>query len=106
MDILPYFEEQALSRNLTFHTDTIATPIVVYACNPLFEIMISNLILNAIAHNHINGSICIKISMQEFVISNTGEHQKLYEENLFKRFIKTSRSASSNGLGLSIIKQI
>ncbi len=105
-DVLPYFTEQALSRNLTIHTDIIDAPTNLYACKPLFEIMISNLILNAIGHNYMNGSICIKVTGIAFIISNTGEHKKLYEENLFKRFMKNSASVNSNGLGLSIIKQI
>lgn len=104
-EVLPYFSSQALSRNLTICADIDAAS-ALNACKPLVEIMINNLILNAIGHNRINGSIVIKASAKELIISNTGEQQKLNAESMFKRFVKFSKSTSSSGLGLSIIKQI
>ncbi|MER3464554.1 MAG: hypothetical protein C4329_09260 [Chitinophagaceae bacterium] len=104
-EVLPYFSGQALSRNLTICTDINEAP-TLHACKPLVEIMINNLILNAIGHNSMNGSIAIKASAKQLIISNTGEQQKLNSESLFKRFAKFSKSSSSSGLGLSIVKQI
>jgi len=104
-DVIPYFSEQALSRNLTIHTNISDAP-VLNACRPLVEIMINNLILNAIRHNRNNGSISIKLTSEEIVIGNTGELQKLNTQNLFKRFSKESKLNNSSGLGLAIVKQI
>lgn len=104
-DVLPHFYRQALSRNLTISADIKDAPIL-NGSRPLVEIMINNLILNAITHNRMNGSIAIKATAKELVISNTGEAQKLNPDNLFKRFAKSSKSISGSGLGLSIIKQI
>ncbi len=104
-DVLPYFTEQALSRNLTIDTDISNAP-VLDAAKPLAEIMINNLILNAITHNRINGSISIKAARNEITICNTSDQQQLNTESLFKRFGKTSRASHSSGLGLAIIKQI
>lgn len=104
-DVIPHFSEQALSRNLTIHTEINDCP-VLNACKPLVEIMINNLILNAIRHNHTNGSISIKLTREEIVIGNTGDLQKLNTQNLFKRFSKESKLNNSSGLGLAIVKQI
>ncbi len=104
-DVIPYFSEQALSRSLTIHTEISDNP-VLDACKPLVEIMINNLILNAIRHNRNNGSISIKLTREDIIIGNTGEVQKLNTQNLFKRFSKESKSNNSSGLGLAIVKQI
>lgn len=104
-DVLPYFTEQAVSRNLTIETDIRNAPLL-NASKPLVEIMISNLILNAISHNRMDGSIWIELTGNELLISNTSDHQHLNSESLFKRFGKISKSHNSSGLGLAIIKQI
>ena len=104
-EVLPYFSEQALSRNLFIKTNIIDI-LELNASRPLTEIMINNLILNAIAHNTINGSITIKASHNQLSICNTSAQRELNTENLFKRFGKTSRVGNSSGLGLAIIKQI
>lgn len=104
-DVLPYFTEQAISRNLTIETNNDNAPII-NASKSLVEIMINNLILNAIAHNSINGSISIKATNKQFLICNTSEQPELNAESMFKRFGKISRAGNSSGLGLAIIKQI
>lgn len=104
-EVLPYFTEQAVSRNLSIETDIDDAPVLNFS-KPLAEIMINNLILNAIAHNRINGSISIKASNKQLLICNTSEQPELNSETLFKRFGKISRAGNSSGLGLAIIKQI
>ncbi|MGI8583920.1 MAG: sensor histidine kinase [Chitinophagaceae bacterium] len=104
-EVLPYFTEQALSRNLTIDANITDAP-VVNAAKSLAEIMINNLLLNAITHNRMNGSISIKATQNEIIICNTSDQQQLNTENLFKRFGKISRASHNSGLGLAIIKQI
>lgn len=104
-EVLPYFTEQSLTRNLTLNVDILDAP-VVNATRALVEIMINNLILNAITHNKMNGSISIKAAANEFLVCNTSNHPQLNTESLFKRFGKTSRASNSSGLGLAIIKQV
>ncbi|MFZ6023849.1 MAG: sensor histidine kinase [Bacteroidota bacterium] len=104
-EVLPYFSQQALSRNLSIETE-ITKPPVIKANNSLIEIMISNLILNAISHNSMNGRITIKVNAKEITICNTSDQSALHGDSLFKRFAKFSKSTSSSGLGLSIVKQI
>jgi len=71
----------------------------------LTEIMINNLIVNAIRHTLPDGSIAIKLRDSVFEISNSGV-EKLNTDLLFKRFSKLSADHHGSGLGLSIIQEI
>ncbi|MBT2621660.1 HAMP domain-containing sensor histidine kinase [Chryseobacterium sp. ISL-6] len=72
----------------------------------LAEILLSNLLSNAIRHNLKNGNIEINLTSQFFQISNTGLPPDIPTQELFKRFKKSNQSTESIGLGLSIVKQI
>ena len=75
--------------------------------NPvLADILLTNIISNAIRHNHVNGSIKISLSSYGLIVSNTGEAPKIPTNELFKRFKKARQSSQSTGLGLAIVKQI
>ncbi len=71
----------------------------------LTEILINNLLLNAIRHTPVNGFISIGLRNSVFSVGNSGV-QKLDEDLLFKRFSKLSSTNSGSGLGLAIIKEI
>ncbi len=71
----------------------------------LIEILINNLLLNAIRHNLQKGTVEVKLSKSVFIISNSGK-RTLEKEHLFKRFKKSSEESSGSGLGLSIVEQI
>jgi len=77
----------------------------VYAARNLVEILLSNLIGNAIRHNHHGGQINISLTNQELAVSNTGDDTALAGEKIFTRFHKSSGSEGS-GLGLTISRQI
>lgn len=72
----------------------------------LAEILISNLIQNAIRHNIEGGSINIHLSENRIVISNTSDYSIENTNELFQRFRKSEASAESIGLGLAIVKEI
>lgn len=72
----------------------------------LAEILLANLIQNAIRHNVEDGFIKIEITDKEFSISNSGVPPKMKMESLFKRFKRDSEVEESLGLGLSIVKRI
>lgn len=69
-------------------------------------VFFTNLLKNAIVHNHAGGNIEIIIRKNSFEISNTGQDQPLDESRLFTRFHKERQSSTSTGLGLSIVKAI
>ncbi len=71
----------------------------------LTEVLINNLILNAIRHTSRNGSICVKLTNSVFEVANSGT-QELNAELLFKRFSKLSGDSRGSGLGLAIIREI
>jgi signal transduction histidine kinase len=77
----------------------------IYANRYLIEILISNLITNAIRHNYAGGEIAIHLTDENFVIQNTGDNAPLPLEKIFMRFHKSSGSEGS-GLGLTISRQI
>lgn len=75
-------------------------------CNKtLLEILINNLLINAIYHNSENGEIVISLTQNTLSVSNSGK-KPLNEENIFKRFAVSSSKATSSGLGLAIVKEI
>lgn len=70
----------------------------------LVDILINNLLSNAIRHNYKGGQIWLNLSSNQLQISNTGKSSALETES-FERFFKSTDSEGM-GLGLSITKQI
>ena len=75
--------------------------------NPiLFDILLNNLMINAIKYNlEQDGIIIIRLDEHTLTIENTSDIGKIEKEFLFERFTKSSTS-SSLGVGLSLIKKI
>ncbi len=79
----------------------------VFPMHPeLAEVLLLNLVKNAIVHNHPQGDVSISIAEQAITIENTGISAPLSEADIFRRFYKGSSEQSSNGLGLSIARSI
>jgi signal transduction histidine kinase len=75
--------------------------------NPdLIDILLNNLFSNAGKHNIQNGNVTIRLTGTDLEIENTGRPGPLDETRMFQRFYKASLEDDSNGLGLSIVKQI
>ena len=72
----------------------------------LADILINNLLSNAINHNIENGFITISVEANRLTISNSSKENSLTENEFFERFKKGNTSSESNGLGLSIVKKI
>lgn len=72
----------------------------------LADILLNNLISNAIRHNIRNGCIEVALNRQCLVIKNTGNLPEGPPEDMFQRFKKGSQCNNSIGIGLSIVKQI
>ena len=70
----------------------------------LAEILISNLLNNAIRYTSVGGVISILLNQKMLKISNTASAGSLDIEKVFTRFYKASETGT--GLGLSIIKEI
>ncbi|RAJ88055.1 signal transduction histidine kinase [Chitinophaga dinghuensis] len=72
----------------------------------LAEILIGNLLSNAIRYNDEGGQIRIDLTRQWLRISNTGHPPDLPTADMFSRFKKGNQCNESTGLGLAIVKQI
>jgi signal transduction histidine kinase len=81
-------------------------PAVVKMNEILAEVLISNLISNAVRYNIDGGFIKCFIDNRYLKISNSGVPLKTEPELLFSRFHKVSDNPQSVGLGLSIVKKI
>lgn len=71
----------------------------------LADILINNLISNAIRHNYKGGRIDIVLNQEKLTISNTSLMPALDQNKAFERFYKNTASEGM-GLGLAISRQI
>lgn len=99
------FEELASIKNISVEKNIVEN-VFIEINDSLAEILISNIILNAIKHNYQNGNIKIKLTSNSLMVSNTGDAPHENTGKLFERFKKESSSGDSIGLGLSIVKTI
>jgi signal transduction histidine kinase len=99
------YSDAIASKNLTVNYLQ-KSDLIVRANQPLINILLSNLVSNAIKHNFQNGKIDITIRESEFIISNTGNKPKGGTDKFFERFYKESDSNESIGLGLTIVQKI
>lgn len=75
--------------------------------NPdLADILLSNLLKNAVKYNNQEGVVDIVIEDNRIIFRNTGASEPLDSSRIFTRFYKQGSDHSSTGLGLSIIKTI
>jgi two-component system OmpR family sensor kinase len=68
--------------------------------------LISNLLKNALIHNHPDGFVNFVINKNAIIISNSGNNSPLNSEAIFGRFYRHTTTNESTGLGLSIVKSI
>ncbi len=102
---LEMFEDFIANKRITINKNFTSNAKVT--TNPLlFDMVISNLIGNAIKHNFKQGNIDITTSELFISISNSGDPLSIPSSSLFERFKKESKSSDSFGLGLAIVKKI
>lgn len=99
-------EFQELWQSHSLQVNSLIRKSTIKINKELLEVMLNNLLGNAIAHNYDGGDIFISLTANQLVITNTSKEGSLDKQLLFKRFYKPSQSSSHNGLGLSIVKQI
>jgi len=89
--------------SITYHEQE---ELIQYMNKDLAEMLIANLLKNAIVHNVSGGVVDITIQKNAITIQNTGSLKALNGEKLFSRFYKESIEKGTTGLGLSIVKAI
>jgi len=101
---LEQFNEFWRGNHISVHTVLNAASIIA---NPeLIDILLNNLLSNAGRHTPEKGQIDITLVPGKLRIANTAKLDRLDTTRLFGRFYKESQYSKSNGLGLSIVKQI
>jgi signal transduction histidine kinase len=101
---LSLYESALASKEITVHKSYLANP-VVSINRGLFEILMNNLIQNAVRHNVQGGSINIEVGNRSIIIENSGPAIES-PESIFERFTRSDHSIGSIGLGLAIVKEI
>jgi signal transduction histidine kinase len=91
------------SANIKFDSEQ---SLIVTANKTLIEILIFNLLLNALRFSPKNEDIKVLLKNHALSIINKGEPLKMDFEKLTERFTKASDHPTSTGLGLSIVKKI
>lgn len=72
----------------------------------LADILLSNLLKNAVKYNNEEGTLNIMIENDRLTFQNSGAPVALDKSRIFNRFYKQGPDHTSTGLGLSIIKTI
>jgi len=72
----------------------------------LFELILKNLVRNAIQHAPENSKILINSDEKRLQIINDGPALEFSPDDLFKRFVKRKTNVETLGLGLALVKKI
>jgi len=104
-EALASFDELIQMKSLTLHT-SIGENIYLTLHTALAELMLNNLLSNAIRHNTPGGRIDVFLNKRSLIISNTGKEPSSPTFELFERFKKGNPGSDSIGIGLAIVRQI
>jgi signal transduction histidine kinase len=104
-NLLETYRDFAEHRNIKIYQEI--KPDQTLEINPLLaEILVGNLLKNAIKYNHNGGDLTCILKDNQLIISNKGDKLPFPETQLFNRFVKHPKHPESTGLGLAIVKQI
>lgn len=102
---LEYLEELFALKQIEV-TVRLETQVTFNMNSLLADILINNLLSNALRHNIEKGKIAVLTENQKITISNTGREAEMDVFRLFRRFAKQTTTSESNGLGLAIAHEI
>ena len=103
--VIMQFEENINKKKVTFQIE-IKSPVALLANRILIEILIRNLVSNAIRYSCPEGEINILIRENTLIIENTGAAPLEEPEKIFDRFYRSHSESEGSGLGLAIVKNI
>ncbi len=103
--LIRQYEFQISNASLRFELIS-EKDIRIEANKALIEILLSNLLSNAIRHNIAHGFIQVILNGKEMIIRNSGKGSPLDQKKIFRRFHKESHDTESIGLGLEIVNKI
>jgi len=97
-------EDFISDKNIEINTE-LSENVKIKSNQTLTEILISNLLLNAVRYSESGSIVTVKSTNNKLIISNNG-NQALDKSVLFDRFKKISSESKGSGLGLAIVKEI
>lgn len=97
--------ELASLKSLTIETD-LADEHQMLIDPHLLDVIVRNLLRNALAYGTPDGPIRIKTNRDTMVVSNYGPPLTFSSSRLFERFQRDQNKKSSLGLGLALVKKI
>jgi two-component system OmpR family sensor kinase len=98
-------EDMASLKSLSIKT-SLSEKHSLYIDPFLLDILLKNLLRNAISYATIDGPIHIETNDNSMMISNYGPSLDIPAEKIFERFYSNHQKKSSLGLGLSLVKKI
>jgi signal transduction histidine kinase len=99
-NLLPFIE----AKDISLSTDI--KPLKITANKTLIEVLLNNLLINAVRHNYQGGDLTLKFDGRTIEVSNTSQIPPLSLEKVLQRFAKKSNDPESSGLGLALVKKI
>lgn len=100
---LQQFDELVKAKNIKISTDL--EQVFIDINEELVEILLNNLISNAIKHNYDGGFINCVLNKRMLQILSSGPALTFNEKDIFNRFQKSDHSTGT-GLGLAVVQQI
>src|SRR5690606_3126985 len=102
--MLEDFSELIAMKSITLREE-IAGPVYVLLHPALADVLVTNLLSNAIRHNIHGGDIYISLTAERLLIENTGKAPEMRLEEAFERSKRSKEHGDSVGSGLAIVKQ-
>lgn len=104
-DIISNFEDSTANKEIVA-VASIPKEFRVKVNKQLLEVLLTNLIKNAVVHNRQGGQLLINLDGAVLSVTNTSDGGEIPGEQMFKRFYKQSGNSESWGLGLAMVKKI
>lgn len=104
-NLISLYKSEAEAKEIQINLE-VKTDLNITYNSTLLDILLSNLISNAIRHGNSKSTIQIVVSNQEWQIQNKGPALNFSQEKIFDRFQKGNTTSSRTGLGLAIVKKI
>nr|WP_319401287.1 HAMP domain-containing sensor histidine kinase [uncultured Carboxylicivirga sp.] len=105
IEYLKIYQDQIQIMNITIDISSLKA-ISINMNEALSNILIGNLLSNALKHNVLDGYIRIASTIKTMTIENSGHELNMDTEELFSPYVSRSNNSDSLGMGLSIIKEI
>jgi two-component system sensor histidine kinase QseC len=102
--LLSRYQDSIAAKNISVTQNL--SPVLVQANPVLLEVLMTNLLSNAIRHNLPDGRIYLTLKAGQLLVANTGASLAIRQTQLFERFQKDPGNPTSFGLGLAIAKKI